>query len=201
MRLNRMKRKYADRRGWRRIVKKRMIEKAYMWPDFHGQAVLLHFDEIKAPMSVVYGGVRNKTVDRNYSWLQLFPEEDCGFVLTAMFNQHHRLVQCYFDIVKQTGRENDGVLWFDDLYLDLILFPDRSLYFVDEEELDDALSSGIITQTLHDRAWAKAGRLKRFLEQHPDHFLHLVRKILSTFSETPEAEPEELKADPRNAEM
>ncbi|WP_010630485.1 DUF402 domain-containing protein [Sporolactobacillus vineae] len=201
MRLYRMKRKYADRRGWRRIVKKRIMEKAYMWPDFHGRAVLLHFDAIKAPMSVVYGGVRNKTVDRNYSWLQLFPEGDCGFVLTAMFNQHRRLVQCYFDIVKQIGRERDGVLWFDDLYLDFILFPDRSLFFVDEEELDEALETGIITQALHDRAWVKAGKLKIFLERHPDHFLRLVRKIMTTFPETMETDNDHPKVNARNVEM
>jgi predicted RNA-binding protein associated with RNAse of E/G family len=196
-----MKRKYADRRGWRRIVKKRITEKAYMWPEFHGRAVLLHFDEIKAPMSVVYGGVRNKTVDKNYSWLQLFPEEDCGFVLTAMFNQHHQLVQCYFDIVKQIGREGDGVLWFDDLYLDFILFPDRSLYFVDEEELDEALETGMITQALHDRAWDKAGRLKIVLERHPDRFLHLVRKMITTFPEAPDAANDVSEAKARDAEM
>jgi predicted RNA-binding protein associated with RNAse of E/G family len=176
-----MKRKYADRRGWRRIVASRVCEKSFLWPDFRGEAVLIRFDEIKAPMSVAYGGIRVKTVDRSYSWLQLFPQSSDGFVLTSMFDDRKYLVQCYFDIVERIGRDSRGTLWFDDLYLDLILFPDHHLFLVDQNELDEALEANIITASMHRKAWRSARRLKRFIDDYPDFYPNLVRRIRSTF--------------------
>lgn len=153
-----------------------------MWPSFHGEAILLHFDEIKAPMSVVYGGIRTKTVDQNYSWLQLFPCDPSEFVLTAMFDNRTQLVQCYFDIVNEKGQDQNGVLWFDDLYLDLILFPNHQLFLVDEDELNEALDENIITAAMQKKAWRTAHRLMRLIKQDPDFFLDLVRKMRATFS-------------------
>ncbi|WP_240697225.1 DUF402 domain-containing protein [Sporolactobacillus sp. THM19-2] len=179
--MDRMKRKYADRRGWRRIIKSRIYRKIFMWPDFHGEAVLIQFDAVKAPLSVLYEGVRTKTVDRGYSWLQLFPDETSDFVLTVMFNHHHQLVQCYFDVINRRGRGMDGILWFDDLYLDLILFPDHKCYLVDENELNEALESGIITPSMYNRAWHTARQLETFVKRDPDYYLELARQIRSTF--------------------
>lgn len=181
LKLDKMKRKYADRRGWRRIMASRISSKTFMWPSFHGDAVLIQFDSIKAPLSVVYGGVRTKTVDQRYSWLQLFPDHSPEFVLTAMFNAGKQLLQCYFDVIYRMGRDPDGTLWFDDLYLDLILLPDRKLYLVDENELDEALEAGVITSEMHERAWRTARRLEACIRQDPDRFLSLVRNIRAAF--------------------
>lgn len=154
-----------------------------MWPSFHGEAVLIQFNEIKAPLSAVYGGMRTKTVDKNYSWLQLFPAYGPRFVLTAMFNADLRLVQCYFDVVHQVGRDTQGTPWFDDLYLDLILFPDHKLYLVDEDELNEALDNGIIDRNMYTQAWQTAHQLMDFIQKKPEYFLTLVRDIRRTFSE------------------
>ena len=37
VKLTKMKRKYADRRGWRRIISSRIRKKYFMWPSFHGR--------------------------------------------------------------------------------------------------------------------------------------------------------------------
>ncbi|RYM02136.1 DUF402 domain-containing protein [Sporolactobacillus sp. THM7-7] len=176
-----MKRKYADRRGWRRIISSRTSSRIFMWPSFHGEGVLLTFEEVRAPLSVIYGGTRTKTVDQQYSWLQLFPNPSAHAVLTAMFNDQKELVQCYFDVTYREGRDPDGVLWFDDLYLDIILFPNHDLYLVDEDELNEALRSGIITSDMHRLAWRTARRLMDFIKSSPDYYLHLARSLRRTF--------------------
>ncbi|RYL93014.1 DUF402 domain-containing protein [Sporolactobacillus sp. THM7-4] len=181
MKLYKMKRKYSDRRGWRRIISSRISSRIFMWPSFHGEAVLLTFEEIKAPLSVTYGASRTKTVDRNYSWLQVFPDPPSHLVLTAMFNDRKQLVQCYFDVTYREGRDPDGILWFDDLYLDIILFPNHDLYLVDEDELAEALDAGIINREMHELAWRTARRLMNFIKSDPDHFLNLVRDMRRTF--------------------
>ncbi|MCO7175885.1 DUF402 domain-containing protein [Sporolactobacillus kofuensis] len=181
MKLTKMKRKYADRRGWRRIISSNTMKKDFIWPAFHGEAVLIQFNEIKAPLSVVYGGIRTKTVDQNYSWLQLFPSHGSQFVLTAMFNAQHQLVQCYFDVVHQVGKDESGTPWFDDLYLDIILFPNHRLYLVDEDELNEALDNGIITPEMYEKAWKTAHSLMSSIKRDPEKFLNLVRDLHHTF--------------------
>ncbi|MFT8317265.1 MAG: DUF402 domain-containing protein [Sporolactobacillus sp.] len=183
MKLSKMKRKYADRRGWRRIIASHIIRKLFMWPSFHGEAILITFDNVKAPLSVVYGGIRTKTVDQNYSWLQLFPARSSDYVLTAMFNERQELVQCYFDVIDRKGRDAEQILWFDDLYLDLILFPNHNLFLVDENELTEALEEGIINQEKYAHAWKTASHLKTFIQSNPDFFLQLVRSLRVTFPE------------------
>lgn len=183
MKLTKMKRKYADRRGWRRIISSHLSKKEFMWPTFHGEAVLIHFDAVKAPLSVFYGGTRTKTVDRDYSWLQLFPSGAAQYVVTAMFDEKRQLVQCYFDVIARKGKDSAAILWFDDLYLDLILFPNHDLYLVDQDELTEALDEGIIDQEKYAQAWQTAKHLKRFIETHPDFFLDLARNLRATFPE------------------
>ncbi|MFT8362832.1 MAG: DUF402 domain-containing protein [Sporolactobacillus sp.] len=181
MKLTKMKRKFADRRGWRRIIASHTHRKSFMWPAFHGEAVLIHFDAVKAPLSVFYGGTRTKTVDQHYSWLQLFPSHSARYVLTAMFNEKKQLVQCYFDVIDRIGEDETGILWFDDLYLDIILFPNHDLYLVDQEELTEALDEGIINQEKYNRAWQTARKLKQFITDKPEFFLDLVRQVYATF--------------------
>ncbi|WKB36715.1 hypothetical protein QS257_06985 [Terrilactibacillus sp. S3-3] len=62
----------------------------FMWPSFHGQAVLLTFEQVRAPLSVTYGKTRTKIVDEHFSWLQIFPDDHPHYVLTAMFNDQQK---------------------------------------------------------------------------------------------------------------
>lgn len=154
-----------------------------MWPSFHGKAVLLTFQQVRAPLSVTYGKTRTKIVDEHFSWLQIFPDDHPHYVLTAMFNEQQKLVQCYFDITYREGCGTDGVLWFDDLYLDVILFPNHDVYLVDEDELAAALEKGIITAGMSNLAWESANRLMDNIKRDPDHFLTLARSLRQAFNE------------------
>ncbi|WKB37249.1 DUF402 domain-containing protein [Terrilactibacillus sp. S3-3] len=80
------------------------------------------------------------------------------------------------------GCGTDGVLWFDDLYLDVILFPNHDVYLVDEDELAAALEKGIITAGMSDLAWESAGRLMDSIKRDPEH-LALARSLRQAFNE------------------
>ncbi|MGW8821643.1 DUF402 domain-containing protein [Paenibacillus lautus] len=51
-----------------------------------------------------------------------------------MLNEKKEIIQWYFDISKNIGISDQGVPFWDDLYLDVIVFPNGNLYIKDEDE-------------------------------------------------------------------
>ncbi|MGW8918535.1 DUF402 domain-containing protein [Paenibacillus lautus] len=65
--------------------------------------------------------------------MQHFPSES-NYCVTTMLNEKKEIIQWYFDISKNIGISDQGVPFWDDLYLDVIVFPNGNLYIKDEDE-------------------------------------------------------------------
>jgi predicted RNA-binding protein associated with RNAse of E/G family len=76
-----------------------------------------------------------------------------------MLNEKKEIVQWYLDICYCHGVTENGVPWYKDLYLDIIIFPDHTWILVDEDELEGALQTGAITKREYDYAWFITGDL------------------------------------------
>jgi len=55
-------------------------------------------------------------------------------------------VQWYIDICKTQGVTEQQVPWFDDLFLDIVVLPGGETLLLDEDELEEALDEGQITE-------------------------------------------------------
>lgn len=97
-----MKRKYADRPNWTRIIEKSYSSIFVDDGGFCGHIAFLLLHKVREPLWVHYGQRRLCIVDDGYVWLQHIPAQG-GHVLTSTFNREGELVQCYFDIVKCIG--------------------------------------------------------------------------------------------------
>src|SRR5690606_35911417 len=86
---------------------------------------------------------------------QHFPEL-AGYILTSVYDSQDQIVQWYIDICKTHGITAAGVPWYDDLYLDIVMLPSGQLYLLDQEELEEALEQGMVSQEDYDLAWATA---------------------------------------------
>ncbi|MDI3235475.1 DUF402 domain-containing protein [Exiguobacterium antarcticum] len=86
-------------------------------------------------MHVRYSEQTIQLVGDGYSWLQQFPIGK-QHVVTTMFDEKGKIVQSYIDICLQHGRDTTGVFW-DDLFLDLVLFPSGECLILDADELDN----------------------------------------------------------------
>ncbi|MFB4328017.1 DUF402 domain-containing protein [Paenibacillus sp. CR_12] len=75
--------------------------------------------------------------------MQHFPSES-NYCVTTMLNEKKEIIQWYFDISKNIEISDQGVPFGDDLYLDVIVFPNGNLYIKDEDELEEALNSNDI---------------------------------------------------------
>lgn len=160
-----MKRKWADRRGWARVVNKRFSVTHMDAQDYKGAITLLCLDEVRKPLWVEVEAEHLTCVaDSGYTWLQHFPKESC-YVLSTMFDARGDIVEWYIDICRRHGIDEDGVPWYDDLYLDIVVAPSGELRLLDVEELDDALKEGVISGFEYDLAWREADRLLLALEE------------------------------------
>lgn len=98
-------------------------------------------------------------LDSGYTWLEFY-EYGTKNRLTAMYNANNEIIEWYYDVSKEIGKdEKNGIPYEDDLYLDVIFMPDGSHIILDRDELDEALRAGKITKEEYDIAINEANRI------------------------------------------
>lgn len=153
-----LKRRYGNRSEWKRVLQRQYAQSFLDTDEFKGYVTLLHTIEVSKPSFVNYGEKNVCIVDDGYMWLQQFPLEKKHSV-TTMFDANGEIVQWYIDICLCNGIEN-GIPWWDDLFLDIVLLPTGEVVEKDADELKDALSKGIIDKHLYDLAWNEFNHVK-----------------------------------------
>ncbi|MFD1884260.1 DUF402 domain-containing protein [Paenibacillus wenxiniae] len=160
-----MKRKFADRANWRRVIQRSYTRRYVNNTIFTGYVTLYHMNRLREPLYKIYGGRRFCIAAAEYSWMQYYPE-NANYVVTAMFDDRQEIIEWYIDICKTQGITDQGVPWFDDLYLDIVVMKDGQIFLLDEDELDDALRRRVITQQDYQLAHATARRLLKQIDAH-----------------------------------
>jgi predicted RNA-binding protein associated with RNAse of E/G family len=150
--------KRADRPGWPRLRAQRFICQRIADGRVNGYATLLRMLEVAEPLWVPHHEQRICIADAGYSWLQLFPE-GANYTHTTMFDADGQPVQEYIDLVAEQGVDEDGIPWYDDLYLDIAWIPEGAPLLLDQEELEAAHAIGAVTDEQYELARGEAARL------------------------------------------
>jgi predicted RNA-binding protein associated with RNAse of E/G family len=162
-----MKRKEATWAGWERLLVRRFAMTQLVGPPFDGHLALVAIDALQnPPVRIDLPDGRRHFVDNGYMMLQQFPA-GAKHLITTNFDTDGQVVHWYIDIVKEHGLGPDGIPWYDDLYLDIVVLPDGTRHLLDADELDQALAAGVITQDDWSLAWDEANRLLAALEGGP----------------------------------
>lgn len=164
-----IKKRYADRRDWGRITQRHYVHEQVENEVFKGHVTLLQLMEVASSLDVCYDDETIRIADAGYVWVQQFPS-GAQHAVTSMFDATGQLVQTYIDICLRTGVE-DGRVYWEDLFLDLIALPSGEVLLIDTDELEAARDQGEITQAEYTLAWAEAKRLQKQLQ---DGSFHLV---------------------------
>lgn len=136
-------------------------------PGFRGWLACIDVLAVSAPQVWRHAGADVVICGRGSRWLQFLPEDDF-YCVTAMLDPAGEALVWYVDMIAGQGVDPDGVPWFDDLYLDLIAWPDGEVTADDRDELDAALRRGEISAAQHMLALETAERLTRGLLRRPD---------------------------------
>lgn len=93
-----------------------------------------------------------------YTWVTLW-ETGKPYIITKFLNTEGELVGVYCDVSRPVKRVGDGFT-FDDMYLDVWMVPGQEPVILDENELEEAVQAGYITQAEVQQAMEVALRLR-----------------------------------------
>ncbi len=147
---------------WKCIIKKDRIGSVVELSEFSGYVGILNITEVSEPQIWSYNGEEVIVCDKNYQWLTIMPEDDY-YCITVMMNEKREVQVCYIDMIAEQGYDKDGVPYFYDLYLDLVVYPDGTIIEDDMDELHNALEDGDITKQQFDLALNACDKLKNGL--------------------------------------
>ena len=157
-----MKRKSLAYDAWTCILSRTLHVRQVTEP-FRGHVSLLRIHEVTEPQVWRWQGKPLTVCDKGMAWLSILPEQG-GLCITAQLNADQSVALWYIDMIAGQGIDVQGVPWFDDLYLDLIVHPDGAMFVDDRDELDEALREGDITEAQHRQARDVCAMLKKGLE-------------------------------------
>lgn len=159
-----VKRRFADRRDWRRVLARRFSVHDVQSPEFTGVLTLLTIERVTEPLTMPLPSGPLTVAAPGYLWLQTFAP-GAHHTVTTMFDAIGRPIQSYIDIIRGWERSPDGIPYWDDLYLDLVVTPQSSPILLDEPELEAAERAGIIGPEERIRAWQEVETVRGLLRE------------------------------------
>lgn len=153
-----MKHRSAARQPWPRVLTRRFTHQRIESNIFTGHVTLLCMDRVNEPLVVDWQGTPLCVCDSGFSWLQQFPDE-AHHAVTTQFDTEGNVVQWYIDVCNRHALDADGIPWWEDLYLDVLVVPDGRVEIVDADELEEALAGGVIDRAQYELAWREARAL------------------------------------------
>lgn len=177
-----MKRSNFTYSEWKCILKKDLRIVDVDTEEFKGHIGRLDILEVSEPQVWKFQGEDITVCDKGLKWLSILPKEDY-YCITAMMNENCQVLLWYIDMIARQGVE-DGVPYFDDLYLDLVVYPDGTIVVDDFDELEEALENKDITEEQFQLAVETAKQLRegllsdmKRLQEFTGRCLELVKKV------------------------
>lgn len=144
--------------------------------NFTGDMCYYNFKNANLKMSTPKGKV---IIDNNYKLLEFY-DYNSKVKLSAFYDMNDEIIEWYFDIAKEIGKEN-GVPYEDDLYLDIVVNPSGKISLLDEDELEEALNRFEITKAEYEMAYKESNKLIKMLSSNIENLKSFSDKYLKYF--------------------
>ena len=170
-----MKRSRLSYDEWKCIISKDMLGKMVNSELLNGYIGLIEIKEVSETQIWKFNGEDIVVCDKGRKWLSILPQDD-WYCITAMMDKEGNILLWYIDMIANQGIDADGVPYFDDLYLDLVVYPDGKIIVDDMDELEDALSKKDITQEQYNLAIETSNRLQQGMLSNISSFTEYTKK-------------------------
>ena len=165
-----MKRSKLSYDEWKCIKSKKLKDKQVNTDFFKGYIGLIEIEEVSEKQIWKFNGEYIIVCDNGLKWLSILPQDDF-YCVTTMMNANNEILLWYIDMIAAQGIDADGIPYFDDLYLDLVVYPDGTIIVDDMDELEAALATKDITQEQFNLAISTSDKLKAGLLSNIDTFI------------------------------
>lgn len=170
-----MKRSRLSYDEWKCIISKKIKGKQINNEFFWGYIGIVDIEEVSEKQIWKFNGEDIIVCDNGLKWLSILPQNDF-YCITAMMNANNDILLWYIDMIAGQGIDAEGIPWFDDLYLDLVVYPDGTIKVDDMDELEEALLIKDITQEQFSLAISTSNKLKTGLLSNIDKFIEYTLK-------------------------
>lgn len=171
-----LKKRYADRHVGERTQNTELKIISTEDKFFKGDIYFYNFSDVKEKILIPSGKC---ILDNNYKWLEFY-NYDSRVKLTAIYDEDNEIIEWYFDIAREIGKEN-GVPYEDDLYLDVVVTPSGDVILLDEDELKEAFDKKEMTKQEYDEAYKIAYKLMERLKNNKDKLQEYTDGYLNQF--------------------
>ena len=170
-----MKRSRLSYDEWKCIIAKGIFGKTVNSELLNGYIGLIDIKEVSEIQTWKFNGEDIVVCDKGRKWLSILPQND-WYCITAMMDEKWNTILWYIDMIASQGIDVDGVPYFDDLYLDLVVYPDGTVIVDDMDELEEALSKKDITQDQYHLAIETSHRLQQGMLSNIPSLIEYTRK-------------------------
>lgn len=161
---------------WKRLLGKRFIWENIKYKDFEGIVGLVILDKLREPLEVSFFGNKVIIADVGYKRLQ-FAFLNKNFWVTAVYDNNDNLIEHYIDITKNNFLDNDNP-YYEDLFLDVVLYNDGKTYILDEDELDEAVKEGIVKEDEYKLANDVLKEVIDYIEKNKEEIIDISNRYL-----------------------
>ncbi len=172
-----MKRSRLSYDEWKSITSKSLRGEKISSEFLTGYIGLLEIHAVEEPQIWRFNGEDIVVCDRGIKWLTILPGDDF-YCITCMLNEQEEILLWYIDMIAGQGIDRDGIPYFDDLYLDLVVYPDGTIVEDDMDELVEALKQKDITEEQYQLALRTAERLRMSLLHDVPSFINFTGACL-----------------------
>lgn len=125
--------------------------------------------EVETPF-ILTNGLR--LMDNNFYIVEVIPKNE-NYAMRVFFNELKEIVEYYFDISLGNGIDEETKLpYYDDAFLDVTI-TNGKIEICDEEELDNALSIGEITEETYFFAKKIAEKLIQEIKENTNKYFNM----------------------------
>lgn len=153
-----MEKKTPNLATWRRVLQHRFAVSQVDGPHFHGYVTQFFIDKVTEPRIKQQDNRTWCIAADGFLWVQYFPDGCCHTIRTIL-NADHCVEQWYIDICRPYVLDDQGIPTYDDLDLDLVIWPDGQIELWDSDELEQSLRDGAISNADYEMAWTEARKL------------------------------------------
>ena len=186
-----MKRSRLSHDEYKCIISKDIVGKKVNSEWIDGYIGLIDIKEVSKIQIWKFNGEEIVVCDKGRKWLSILPQND-WYCITAMMDEKEKILLWYIDMIAKQGIDVDGVPYFDDLYLDLVVYPDGTIIVDDMDELEEALSKKDITQEQFNLAIETSHKLQRDMLNNISAFQEYTRKCYEMIIASAEEERTEI---------
>ena len=170
-----MKRSKLSYDEWKCIETKKLKGKRVNTDFFKGYIGILEIEKVTEKQIWRFNDEDIIVCDNGLKWLSILPQNDF-YCITAMMNENDDILLWYIDMIAEQGIDIDSIPYFDDLYLDLVVYPTGMIKVDDMDELEEALARKEITEEQFNLAINTSNKLKNGLLSDIDSFIDFILK-------------------------